>query len=330
MTTNLFRMTQFRKNASVTPFVSHTFKTKDLKPFRITHFQKMWGGACARSGILLSTLNCHLSTLLAKSFNINTYEIFVCNSFIINTYKKGGEGVGGYPMTTIAIPKWDSHSVSAPDPGQHGIARTMSRSPGIKSPAVTSEGLAQPAAPPPNLFTPADVASILHERNWLGAVESPEIVAWRERAAALLGPHAANRDELAELLALVFRYDAREILQQVESHLVLAREGARLVIRHFRPLQRDHHRAQGPRPLQRARAVSSHSSGARRALRRRGTRPRNSVAGLRGSRGTSRERDAPAHARILRRPGLGIVIPNPRFLRVRNRGDQCNSGRSKC
>src|SRR5713226_6868003 len=27
MTTNLFRMTHFRKNASVTPFVSHTFKT---------------------------------------------------------------------------------------------------------------------------------------------------------------------------------------------------------------------------------------------------------------------------------------------------------------
>jgi hypothetical protein len=43
MTTNLFRMTQFRKNASVTPLVSHTFKTKDLKPSRITHFQKTVG-----------------------------------------------------------------------------------------------------------------------------------------------------------------------------------------------------------------------------------------------------------------------------------------------
>src|SRR5260370_3933928 len=41
---NLFRMTQFRKNASVTPFVSHTFKTKDLKPFRFIHFQKNGGG----------------------------------------------------------------------------------------------------------------------------------------------------------------------------------------------------------------------------------------------------------------------------------------------
>src|SRR5712691_11802262 len=40
-----FTFTHFRKNASVTPFVSHTFKTKDLKPFCFTHFQKKvgWG-----------------------------------------------------------------------------------------------------------------------------------------------------------------------------------------------------------------------------------------------------------------------------------------------
>src|SRR5260370_32513012 len=107
MTTNLFRMTQFRKNASVTPFVSHTFKTKDLKPFRITHFQKMRGAACARSVILLSTLNCHLSTLFANTFNINTYELFVCDSFIITTFNKGGSGVWGDPMLTIAILKCD-------------------------------------------------------------------------------------------------------------------------------------------------------------------------------------------------------------------------------
>src|SRR5712692_6475435 len=41
---NSFRLIQFRKNASATPFVSHTFKTKDLKPFRFTHFQKKGGG----------------------------------------------------------------------------------------------------------------------------------------------------------------------------------------------------------------------------------------------------------------------------------------------
>src|SRR5713226_8870944 len=37
---NSFRLIQFRKNASANPLDSHTFKTKDLKPFRFTHFQK--------------------------------------------------------------------------------------------------------------------------------------------------------------------------------------------------------------------------------------------------------------------------------------------------
>src|SRR6266581_9455889 len=41
---NSFRLIQFRKNASVSPLVSHSFKTKDLKPFRFTHFQKKVGG----------------------------------------------------------------------------------------------------------------------------------------------------------------------------------------------------------------------------------------------------------------------------------------------
>src|SRR5713101_7998398 len=41
---NSFRLTHFPKNASATPLVSHTFKTKDLKPFRFTHFQKKGGG----------------------------------------------------------------------------------------------------------------------------------------------------------------------------------------------------------------------------------------------------------------------------------------------
>src|SRR6266478_4880241 len=41
---NLFSFTQFRKNTSANPLVSHSFKTKDLKPFRFTHFQKKGGG----------------------------------------------------------------------------------------------------------------------------------------------------------------------------------------------------------------------------------------------------------------------------------------------
>src|SRR5258708_6389025 len=39
--------THFPKNASAIPLESHTFKTKDLKPFCFTHLQKS-GGGCLR------------------------------------------------------------------------------------------------------------------------------------------------------------------------------------------------------------------------------------------------------------------------------------------
>jgi hypothetical protein len=85
-----FRFTHFPKNTSASPLESHTFKTKDLKPFRFIHFQKSGGGGlCPTSNLL--------PPLFAKPFNINTYEICVCNSFNINTYKKGGEGEGRGP-----------------------------------------------------------------------------------------------------------------------------------------------------------------------------------------------------------------------------------------
>src|SRR5438445_4176212 len=44
---NSFRLTHFRKNASANPLESHSFKTKDLKPFRFIHFQKKVGGTPA-------------------------------------------------------------------------------------------------------------------------------------------------------------------------------------------------------------------------------------------------------------------------------------------
>src|SRR5712691_5401909 len=43
MPPKLFSFTQFAKNAPANPLDSHTFKTKDLKPFRFTHFQKKVG-----------------------------------------------------------------------------------------------------------------------------------------------------------------------------------------------------------------------------------------------------------------------------------------------
>ena len=67
---NSFRITYICKNASVNPYGSHIYKTKDLKSFRITYLQKKGGGypcfplsAAFRSDrSRLSTLNYGLPT----------------------------------------------------------------------------------------------------------------------------------------------------------------------------------------------------------------------------------------------------------------------------
>src|SRR2546421_6490144 len=82
-----------------------------------------------------------------------------------------------------------------------------------------------------SIFTAEDVLAILRERGWLAAEPSLEQHAWCERAASMLGGHAADRAGLADLLALVFHYDAREIVSRVESHVVLSRYAARDVLR---------------------------------------------------------------------------------------------------
>jgi hypothetical protein len=85
--------------------------------------------------------------------------------------------------------------------------------------------------PAVNLFKAADVAAMLHAHGWLAAEPSAEQLAWCERASVLLGPHAADRAALADLLALVFHYDAHEIIARVDSHVVLSRYAARDVVR---------------------------------------------------------------------------------------------------
>src|SRR6266849_5726469 len=82
-----------------------------------------------------------------------------------------------------------------------------------------------------NPFATDDVLAILRERGWLAAEPSPEQQAWCEHAASMLGGHAADRAALADLLGLVFQYDAREIMSKVESHVVLSRYAARGVLR---------------------------------------------------------------------------------------------------
>jgi hypothetical protein len=49
----LFTFTHFPKNTPASPFVSHTFKTKDLKLFRFTHLQKSGGGSPHPATVLI-------------------------------------------------------------------------------------------------------------------------------------------------------------------------------------------------------------------------------------------------------------------------------------
>jgi len=94
---------------------------------------------------------------------------------------------------------------------------------------------AEPAPSAVNLFTSGDVAAILRERGWIDqscdADAEAALAVWCTRAADLLGPHAADRAALTELLALVFGYEAAALLQNTANQAVLAREGAREVMR---------------------------------------------------------------------------------------------------
>ena len=84
-----------------------------------------------------------------------------------------------------------------------------------------------------NPYTAEDVLDSLRENHWLTAGPTPEQTAWAERAAQLLGHYAGDRIGLANLLRLVFHYDAAEILQSPDAHTALSRYAARDVIRHL-------------------------------------------------------------------------------------------------
>src|SRR2546422_8020872 len=92
MPPKLFSFTHFRKNASATPLVSHTFKTKDLKPFRFTHLQKK-----GRGWVPLSNLQPHTSNLRSSLSPLDSALTSkrAPKSFTSNTYEKHTQGEGG-------------------------------------------------------------------------------------------------------------------------------------------------------------------------------------------------------------------------------------------
>jgi nondiscriminating glutamyl-tRNA synthetase len=85
-----------------------------------------------------------------------------------------------------------------------------------------------------NPFGVADVVEVLASRGWTRTEERGSDEArrqWCERAALLLGPHVADRQGLADLLSLIFEYDAARALCDVEAHNVMSRYAARDVVR---------------------------------------------------------------------------------------------------
>ena len=97
----------------------------------------------------------------------------------------------------------------------------------------------EPAAADENRFSSSHVVEILREHNWHCEELSAEQLAWCERTAALLGPQAADRAALENLLDLIFHYDAREILASVDSHVVMSRYAARDALRQLASLLLD-------------------------------------------------------------------------------------------
>jgi hypothetical protein len=98
----------------------------------------------------------------------------------------------------------------------------------------------------PNAFAAGDVEEILRERGWLvrgvdGALgeDAPQVAAWFAQAASLLGTHAVDRAALAELLSLIFHFDAAEILTTRDAQAVMIRTGSREVIRELAKLVLD-------------------------------------------------------------------------------------------
>lgn len=85
--------------------------------------------------------------------------------------------------------------------------------------------------PPSSAWSAAEVETILRERSWLGCDVTQEVRAWLDHAALLFSLYATDGAALTDLLRLIFRYDAPALLASPESQAVLARVGAREVIR---------------------------------------------------------------------------------------------------
>jgi len=103
--------------------------------------------------------------------------------------------------------------------------------PAVPENLPTGDETANEESAPVNPFSDVDVIAILREKGWISGEPYEKQLAWCARAAALLGPQSTDRAALAQLLELVFQYNARSILQTTEAHVVMSRYAARDVLR---------------------------------------------------------------------------------------------------
>jgi hypothetical protein len=102
---------------------------------------------------------------------------------------------------------------------------------------MESQSSATAAIRPVSPWTGDDVAGICRANGWLAAsdlsTQGDDLREWFSRAAALLGPHAEDRESLSTLLRLIFEYDAAALHREAAVHALLTHTGARDVLREF-------------------------------------------------------------------------------------------------
>ncbi len=104
----------------------------------------------------------------------------------------------------------------------------------------------------PSPFTREDVRAIAERRGWLAAGDARDAAAstepaaseavrseWMAEAAQLLGAQSPDEKALEALLERVFDYEAQQLLGRAENQAVMAREGARQVLRELAALVLD-------------------------------------------------------------------------------------------
>lgn len=110
----------------------------------------------------------------------------------------------------------------------------MELSPAEHSQEIRHREMRTPAVNP---FSAADIEGILRQHGWLTGQPIPEIEEWMRDAAEWLGLQVALHSgsegsaALGDLLALIFSYNAADLLNDKNNQAVMAREGAREVIR---------------------------------------------------------------------------------------------------